>query len=679
MRKVGVGLFFVMLLIFLSGCQKIEEFRYSGNKGGTLIIAVLDEPSNLNPIYPSISGLSPVTSQLFTPLISEKPDGKVRPALAESWVYSEDLKSITYTIAKGATWHDGKPVTAEDVVFTAEQILNSKNKSPLAQKMNYVESVEALNSRQVRFTLKQVFAGELQSTNIYPIPKHILGREDNLQNSNFNVNPVASGPFKLQEWNKGKWIEMVANPDYFRGRPPLDRMVFYTPSSMGELLSELVLGNVDLAYDLPPGNYDTLESYLKVLSPGRSYTYIGWNMARFPDKKLRQAFSMAIDRRKIISDVLENYGQIVDGPITPEHWAYNPDLKGLREDKEGSKKLIEELGYSKKKGQKFYQGLSVQILVEEENDIRKRVAASIVSDLQAIGVQAAVVALSGTDLITRLFSKNFDAYILGWNVEKEFNPFQIWGSEGIYNFVGYKNSRIDDLMGEALLSLDREKAKKALYEFQEIIRDDLPYTFLYAPKKITLVKKSIQGVTQDDKRPVVSFVDELWFRSVSGTGVELASLGENYRKGPEEVETKPVREVRETPEQVLQATAPTLVPERRPASGEGSGTGADTMPEEDAEPPKFVAYEVPPKPLNLDRVVFPYPEVAKKLSLSGTVYLELWINKEGNVTNVVLIRSVHPILDKVAVENARQLRFSPAIQGNKPVAVRYSFPVRFQE
>jgi peptide/nickel transport system substrate-binding protein len=543
--------------------------------------------------------------------------------------------------------------------------------------MNYVESVEALNSREVRFNLKQVFAGELQSTNIYPIPKHILGGEDNLQNSNFNVDPVASGPFKLQEWNKGKWIEMIANPDYFRGRPPLDRMVFYTPSSMGELFSELVLGNVDLAYDLPPGNYDTLKSYMKVLSPGRAYTYIGWNMVRFPDKKLREAFSMAIDRRKIISDVLENYGQVVDGPITPEHWAYNPDLKGIREDKEGSKKLIEELGYSKKRGQKFYQGLSVQILVEEGNDIRKRVAATIVSDLQAVGVQATVVPLSGTDLITRLFNKNFDAYILGWNVDKEFNPFPIWGSDGIYNFVGYKNARIDSLIGEALLSLDREKAKKALYEFQEIIRDDLPYTFLYAPKKITLVKKSIQGVAGDDKRPILSFVDELWFRSVSGTGIELASLGESYRKGPEE-EKKPIRGERETPEQVLMATAPTLVPEKR-ATATGGGTGADTMPEESAEPPKFVAYEVPPKPLNLDRVVFPYPEVAKKLGLSGTVYLELWISKEGNVTNVVLIRSVHPILDKVAVENARQLRFSPAIQGNKPVAVRYSFPVRFQE
>jgi peptide/nickel transport system substrate-binding protein len=684
MRKVIFGLCVVVLILFLSGCQKIEEFKYSGNKGGILIIAVLDEPSNLNPIYPSISGLSPVTAQLFTPLISEKPDGKVRPALAESWVYSEDLKSITYTIAKGATWHDGKPVTAEDVVFTVEQILNNKNESPLAQKLVYVESVEALNSRQVRFNLKQVFAGELQSTNIYPVPKHILAREDNIQSSDFNVEPVASGPFKLKDWNKGKWIEMVANPDYFRGRPPLDRMVFYTPSSMGELLSELSLGDVDVAYDLPPGNYDTLQSYLKVLTPGRSYTYVGWNLARFPDKKLRQAFSIAIDRRKIISDVLGNYGQVVDGPITPEHWAYNPELKGLREDKEASKKIIEELGYSKKRGQKFYQGLNVQILVEEGNDIRKKVAASIVADLQAVGVQAGIVPLSGKDLLTRLFNKNFDAYILGWNVEKEFNPFQIWGSEGIYNFVGYKNPRVDNLIGEALLSLDREKAKKALYEFQDIIREDLPYTFLYAPKKITLVKKDIQGITQDDKRPILSFVDELWFRSVPGTSIELASLGEKYRKGPVE-ETKPAKGTRETPEQVLMATASTLVPEKKPttskaagSAGTTEGSGADTV-SESSEPPKFVAYEVPPKPLNLDKVEFPYPEVAKKLGLSGTVFLELWISKDGNVTNVIVIRSVHPILDKVAVDNARQLRFSPAIQGNKPVAVRYSFPVRFQE
>ncbi len=692
MRKFALSLSFILLLlVFLAGCQKLEEFRYSGNKGGTLVIALLDEPSNLNPIYPSLSGISPVTSQLFTPLISEKPNGKVRPAIAESWIYSEDLSSITYTIAKGATWHDGRPVTAEDVVFTVEQIKNSENNSPLAQKLSYIESVEALNPRQVRFNLKQVYAGELQSTNIYPIPKHILEKEEEIANSDFNVDPVGSGPYKMKEWNRGKWIELTANSSYYRGRAPVDRMVFYTPSSMEELLAELKEGNVDLAFNMPPGNnYDTLSSYSKVLSPGKSYVYIGWNLERFPDKKLRQALSIAIDRSGIISDVLKDYGQIVNGPITPEHWAYNPNLKNIRHDEEGAVDLIEQAGYSKRRGNRYYQGLNIRILVEGGDDIRRKVAESVVSDLRGIGVQASVITLSSLDFIDRLFKKDFDAYIMGWNVEKEFNPFQIWGSDGMYNFVGYKNEKVDELIGEALLSLDREKAKRAWYEFQEIIRDDLPYTFLYAPQEITLVKKNIQGIGEDDKRPVVSFVDELWFRQVPSSVIELASLGESYKKSEGEVESRPTRPREEAPraEEILQATAAPRVPERTPpATTAARETRApesgeeETSPEEEetGELPAFVPHEIPPKPLNLDKVSFDYPEVAKTLGLSGTVYLQLWIDEKGNVTNVTLIRSVHPILDKVAVDNAKKLKFSPARQGDRAVAVPLSFPVRFQQ
>jgi peptide/nickel transport system substrate-binding protein len=689
MKKLGFNFFkiFLILIIILSGCQKMEEFRYKGNKGGTLIVALLVEPSNLNPIYPPLSGSSAVTDQLFTPLISEKSDGKVRPGLAESWTYSEDLRSITYTIAKGASWHDGKPVTSEDVVFTVNQILDEKNNSPLAHKLSYVENVEALSPRRVRFTLKQVFAGELQSTNICPIPKHLLEKEDDLASSDFNADPVGSGPYKLKEWNEGKWIELTVNSNYFRGRPPVDRMVFYTPSSIGELMGELSLNNIDLAFDMPPGNnYDTLKSYAKVLTPGKSYTYIGWNVERFPDKKLREAFSIAIDRQKIISDVLDDYGQVVNGPITPEHWAYNPDLRAIREDKERAVSLIEDLGYSKKRGQRYYQNLNIDVLVEEGNAVRKKVADMIVSDLRSIGVQAKAVSLSGGDLIDRLFSKDFDAYILGWDVEKEFNPYQIWSSNGVYNFVGYKNSRVDELIGEALLSLDREKAKKALYEFQDIIRADLPYTFLYAPKKITLVSKNIEGISENDKRSVLSFVDELWFRSIPGSSVELASLGEHAKEGPKEAaeRTAVKRIAEESPraEEMLHVSpTPPPVPPPTPTTPEKKEEPAErpSAEEEPEERPAFVAHEVPPKPLNLDKVSFKYPEVAKTLGLSGTVYLQLWIDKKGNVTNVTLIKSVHPILDKVAVENARKLKFSPALQGNQPVAVPLSFPVRFQQ
>jgi TonB family protein len=269
---------------------------------------------------------------------------------------------------------------------------------------------------------------------------------------------------------------------------------------------------------------------------------------------------------------------------------------------------------------------------------------------------------------------------MGWNVEKEFNPYQIWGSDGMYNFVGYKNSRIDELIGEALLSLDREKAKKALYEFQEIIRDDLPYTFLYSPREITLVKKNVQGIENTDKRSVISFVDELWFRQVPTGGVDLASLGESYKKSGKKAESSTrVREETPRAEEILQASAAPAVPERKTTTTTTIGKEAAPEEEEEEELPKFVPHEVAPKPLNLDKVAFAYPEVAKSLGLSGTVYLQLWIDEKGNVTNVTLIKSVHPILDKVAVTNAKKLKFSPALQGNKPVAVPLSFPVRFKQ
>ena len=92
-------------------------------------------------------------------------------------------------------------------------------------------------------------------------------------------------------------------------------------------------------------------------------------------------------------------------------------------------------------------------------------------------------------------------------------------------------------------------------------------------------------------------------------------------------------------------------------------------------PPPFVPYEIPPKPLNLDKVKFDYPH---NFQIEGTVFLELWIDEEGNVRNVILIKSLHPIYDKVAIEGARNLMFSPAIQRDEPVAVRYSFPVKFE-
>jgi len=673
MKKIKIlQLLLIIVFIITLSCQKSREFIRERKRGGMLIVSIMEEPSTLNPLYPSLSGLSPITEQLFAPLISEKPNGKVRPGLAKSWIYSEDLKSITYTIRKDAKWHDGKSVTAEDVVFTVNQIKNPKINSPLSQRLRYIKDVEAIGEKKVRFTLEKVYADELLHTNIRPIPKHKIGKNlENLKKSDLGLKPVGSGPYKLKEWKHGEWLELAANPDYFMSRPNLDRIVFYFPSSKEELIDELNLGNIDFAYDMPPAKYDKFKVYKTVLSPGKSYTYIGWNLKRFKDKKLREAFSMAIDRKGIISDNLKGYGRIVNGPITPEHWAYSPGIKGIQYNREKAGKLIRELGYSKKRFQKFYSGLNVRILVESGDEIRKKVAEHIASDLRLLGVEARLTELQSSEFITRLFNHNFDAYILGWNVEKVFNPLPIWGSDGIYNFVGYKNKNVDELMREALLSLDREKARNAWLKFQEIIANDFPYTFLYEPQKITLVKKNLQGISPNDKRPILSFLDELWYIKRPATIVEFASLGHHYRESQEEIETIS-SQVTATTEEILQASAPTNVP------GEGvigAGEEEEGKSEKEEKPAKKEPI-IPPK-ITYYPTEIEYPETAKKLEITGQVFVKIYINKEGNVYKAEISRGLFPPCDSVALKAAFECKFDPATQAGKPVEYSQTIPFRF--
>ncbi len=666
--------FFLIVILLTESCQRAKKFTYEGRKGGTLIISLLNEPTSLNPLYPAFSGLSPVIKELFSPLHDYSPNGKIRTCLAQSWVYSEDLKSITYTIRKDAKWHDGMPITSADIVFTVKKIMDPKSNSPLSQRLRYIKDVKVIGEREVRFVFDRVYADELLHTNILIIPKHKIEKGiENLQMSDFSFNPIGNGPYKLKAWKQGEWIELIASNDYSRGRPPLDRIVFYFPSSMEKLLYEINLGNIDIAYDLPPAQYNGIKGYKTIVSPARAYTYIGWNLERFKDKNLRKAFSMATDRRGIISSILLGYGLLLNGPITPEHWAFNPNIKGIDYNKQKAKELIEELGYSKRSWQQYYPGLSIEILVESGNPIRRKVADYVMSDLKSIGVNTTIIELRGSQLIDRLFKHNFDAYILGWSVEKDFNPLPIWGSKGVHNFVGYKNKKADALMQEALFSLDREKAKKAWNEFQEIIAGDLPYTFLYAPQKITLVKKTVGGIKSDDKRPVISFLDELWLKEPKATPVELAALGKHYEKTQESrvrssIETTPPQPQTSTEEILEAATSTTVLEEEKPS---------EAVTEEEPKPVEEKKGPIIPPILSYYPHERDYPDNAKKLDIRGQIFIKVHITKEGTVEKAEIAKGLFPSCDSVALLDAYKCRFDPAKQDGEPVEFILTLPFRF--
>ncbi|HID32150.1 MAG TPA: hypothetical protein EYP24_02095, partial [bacterium (Candidatus Stahlbacteria)] len=261
-------------------CQR-EKVTISGERGGTLVIGTFIEPANLSPLYPSVTGMNEVVDLLFLHLHRVDPKtGEMIPELARSWEFSEDLKSITYYLRSDVKWWDGKPVTAEDIVFTFNLMKDPKTGYPNLAKLRFIEKVEKIGDHKVRFYFKKVYADELTDSDLQPLPKHILAKVKDLRRDPFNLNPVGNGPFKFKHWVPGRYLELLSNEDYYLGRPPLNRIVLRFYQDPDSLVSDLKTGIIDIATDLDPAMARELKKTKSVhlsSKPGRGFLYIGWN------------------------------------------------------------------------------------------------------------------------------------------------------------------------------------------------------------------------------------------------------------------------------------------------------------------------------------------------------------------------------------------------------------------
>lgn len=173
MHKRITFLVFIVFALILSSCVKEKKIEISGEKGATIVIGVPEEPSKLNPLYPPLSGENYIVNNLFLPLHEIGPDGDIVPVLASSWEYGENMKSITYYLKKNLKWSDGRPITADDIVFTFNAMKDPKNAYPNLSQIQYIKNVEKINDYTVRFYFSIVYSDELFDSNIRPLPAHL--------------------------------------------------------------------------------------------------------------------------------------------------------------------------------------------------------------------------------------------------------------------------------------------------------------------------------------------------------------------------------------------------------------------------------------------------------------------------------------------------------------------------
>ena len=319
-------LIIVTISFLLAACgQKTER------NPNSFVESSIGDARRLNPVIANDSASATINDQVFNGLVKYDKDIKLIGDLAERWKVTNSGKTITFLLRKGVKWHDGVEFTAEDCLFTYQRFMDPKVVTPYSSSYMDVRKAEAVDKYTFRVTYKEPFSPALETWSTGMIPKHLLDGKD-INTDPFNRHPIGTGPYKFKEWIAGQKIVLVANDDYFEGRPNIDQFIYRIIPDSSTMFQELLSGGVDMM-GLTPLQFlrksetrRIKENYRKFRYPANAFTYMGYNLsnALFQDIKVRQALSYAINRQSIIDGILLGLGKPCTGPFSYVSWAYNP-------------------------------------------------------------------------------------------------------------------------------------------------------------------------------------------------------------------------------------------------------------------------------------------------------------------------------------------------------------------
>jgi peptide/nickel transport system substrate-binding protein len=522
-RQARHLLFLAALLLWLAGCGVRVEGKDDARSatpagppayGDTFIEASIGDIQGLIPNITSDNASFEVGGMIYAGLVKRDKDLNIIPNLAESWQVSRDCLTLTFKLRKNAKWHDGRPFTAEDVRFTYETMINPKTPTAYKEDFLQVKGVEVLDPYTVRVTYPKPYAKALEAWEMWMLPKHLLAKyveEGRLREAPQNRHAIGAGAYRFVEWKGGEKVVVVANPDYFEGRPYLSRIVYRIIPSQATIFLELKAKGVDFAgltavqYKRQTNYRAFQKAYVKYQYPSNGYTYLGFNLKdpRFADRRVRQAFAHAINKQELIDGVLLGLGREATGPYKPGTWPYNPDVPRFPYDPERARQLLAEAGWKDTDGDgvvdKDGQPFSFTILTNQGNEERKKVAEIIQQRLREIGVAAEIRTLEWASFIKEFIKKRrFEAIILGWGIGLDPDQYEVWHSSKTgpddLNHISYANPEADRLLELGRASCVREERKKYYYRLQEVLAEDQPIIFLFFRDALPVVSSRVRGI-----------------------------------------------------------------------------------------------------------------------------------------------------------------------------------------
>jgi len=662
-------------------CAKREE-AIIGEQGGTLVIGTTDLPRALSPLAPSIFGSNEILDLLFMHLHRIDPEtGKMKPELASSWEFSEDLTSITYYVRDDVTWWDGTPVTADDILYTFEKMKDPSTNYPNIAALRFIKKVEVLGPYTIRFTFDKVYADILTDSDIMVVPKHIYEKAG----ETFGENPVGNGPYKIKEWIRGSQLLLTFNDAYYRGRPPLDEILIKYYADVNDMITDFANGDLDVVLNITPSTAKELEANKNIAvdsRPGNTYTYIGWNLgnANLQDKDIRRALSMAINRTRILNEVFAGKGIISVGPLPPLSWGYNETITPIEYSVSQARDILRQKGFEDRNRNRVFdkngRDITLTIITNVENQDRVEILRLVADDLRSLGIRVRQRTLDAVSFIRAIADGNFDGFIMGWSVGEKIDPTAYWHSDsekGRFNFVSYKNSVVDSLIDVGVAMLNRKKAKEIWGAFQRIIYEDQPYTFLIVPNNISALYRRVKGA---DQGVTLASAYTYWIPEAERR-VTVAAIVPTETPGPSVTRRAEPAEVVETPPE--EVVSPELLLEATARQETTATAPPDTVPDTLAVEPVPYKPSVFTQATPIKQVQPRYPESARAVGAAGQVIINVVVGTNGKVKDVIIFYSFgNPVCEEAALAAARQWEFEPATKDGEPVEQTVRIPFTFR-
>ena len=495
-KSVQLVVCVLIAALLLVGCSGTKQ-------EAALVVAQGVDATMLDPGMHSETTTANVERQIFDPLLEKGPDQEYEPALATSW---EIVTSTTWEIRlrEGVQFHDGEELTAEDVQYTIERILDPSKNSPQASNYSAIASVEIVDDYTLLIHTKQPYPVlPARLANLRIVPKHYV---EQVGDERFKREPIGTGPYKLVRWDKDEQIILEANPDYWRGEPQIKRVTFKVIPEDASRVMALQAGQVDIAVNIPPHQVDAVNNSGKaqiLQVPSSRFLLIQFMMDNdgpLSDPRVRLALNLAVDVESIIGNLLGGNATPMTQTLANLDFGYNPHLKPYGYDPERAKALLKEAGYA--------DGFKLTFAAPTGRYMMdKEVAEAIMNQLEAIGLQVELKLPEWGVYAEQIMSRRVDAdlWLIGWgnSLFDAEGTLYTWFHTGqrfcYYDVAPERGQAVDALLDKARTNMDPQEREQQYHQALTLIHEDIPWLLLHQQKDLYGVSKRVNWTPRSDE------------------------------------------------------------------------------------------------------------------------------------------------------------------------------------